>query len=103
MKPFRFSLQPVLALKEQVEQTARERYAGTLRACEEAANRLQMAMPEEQTVEVLFMLKTDAASLILDTLSKMGKTEAKHAAQLTERMRLVLPPAANASRAASAK
>jgi flagellar export protein FliJ len=46
MKPFRFSLQPVLALKEQVEQTARERYAGTLRACEEAANRLQMASVE---------------------------------------------------------
>jgi flagellar motility protein MotE (MotC chaperone) len=69
----------------------------------EGAAAMLNEMPEEQTVGVLFMLKPDAASLILDTLSKMGKTEAKHAAQLTERMRLVLPPAANASRAASAK
>src|SRR5512133_1591751 len=46
MKPFRFSLQPILALKEQAEQTARERYAETLRACEEAAARVQKASVE---------------------------------------------------------
>lgn len=46
MKPFRFSLQPIRALKEQAEQTAREHYAGTLRACEEAAARVQSASEE---------------------------------------------------------
>jgi flagellar export protein FliJ len=46
MKPFRFTLQPILALKEQAEQTARERYAGTLRACEDAAARVQKASVE---------------------------------------------------------
>lgn len=46
MKPFRFSLQPILALKEQAEQTARERYASTLRACEDAAARVQQASVE---------------------------------------------------------
>jgi flagellar export protein FliJ len=46
MRPFRFSLQPILALKEQAEQTARERYAETLRACEDAAARVQQASAE---------------------------------------------------------
>lgn len=46
MKPFRFSLQPIRALKQQAEQTARERYANTLRACEEAAAQVQKASVE---------------------------------------------------------
>ena len=46
MKPFRFALQPILALKEQAELTARQRYAATLRACEEAAARVQQASVE---------------------------------------------------------
>jgi len=43
MRPFHFSLQPIRALKEQAEQSARERYAATLRACEEAAAAVQKA------------------------------------------------------------
>jgi flagellar motility protein MotE (MotC chaperone) len=58
----------------------------------EGAAAMLNEMPEDQTVGVLFLLKPDVASAILDTLSKMGKTEAKRAAELTERMRLVLPP-----------
>src|SRR5581483_3952555 len=46
MKPFRFSLQPIRALKEQAEDSARQRYARTLRACEEAAGRVQKASVE---------------------------------------------------------
>lgn len=46
MKPFRFSLQPIRSLKQQAEQTARERYAQTLRSCEEAAARVQQASVE---------------------------------------------------------
>jgi flagellar export protein FliJ len=46
MKPFRFALQPILALRQQAEQSARERYAGTLRACEDAAARVQKASIE---------------------------------------------------------
>ena len=60
----------------------------------EGAAAMLNEMPEDQTVSVLFMLKPDAASLILDTLSKMGKTEAKRAAELTERLKVVLPPPA---------
>ncbi len=46
MKPFRFSLHPLWSLKKQAEHSARERYAGTLRACEEAAARVQSASVE---------------------------------------------------------
>jgi len=46
MKPFRFSLEPIRALKQQAEQSARERYAATLRACEEAAAAVQKASVE---------------------------------------------------------
>ncbi|HTL16350.1 MAG TPA: hypothetical protein VL793_03890 [Patescibacteria group bacterium] len=61
----------------------------------EGAAAMLNQMPEDQTVSVLYMLKPEAASLILDTLSKMGKTEAKRAAELTERLKVVLPPAAS--------
>src|SRR5271166_6575662 len=46
MKPFRFSLQPLRALRQHAEESARERYAGTLRACEAAAARVQKASIE---------------------------------------------------------
>lgn len=68
----------------------------------EGAAAMLNEMPEDQSVGVLFMLKPDAASLILDTLSKMGKTEAKRAALLTERIKLVLPPPPSGNRTASA-
>ncbi len=50
-------------------------------------------MPDDDAVRILYTMKTDEASLILDTLSKMGETQAKRAAQLTERLHQVLPPA----------
>jgi len=46
MKQFRFPLQPLRVVREHKEQTVRERYAGTLRACEEAAGRVQTASVE---------------------------------------------------------
>jgi len=67
----------------------------------EGAAAMLNEMPEDQTVAVLFTLKPDISSLILDTMSKLGKTEAKRAAALAERMRTVLPPPANSSRASA--
>lgn len=46
MKPFHFPLQPLRTLREHKEEAARERYAGALRACEDAASRLQAASAE---------------------------------------------------------
>jgi len=46
MKPFHFSLQPLRVLREQQERAAQQAYAGALRACEEAAARVQSASAE---------------------------------------------------------
>lgn len=49
-------------------------------------------MPDDDAVKILFTMKTDEASIILDTLSKMGEAQAKRAAQLTQRLHQVLSP-----------
>jgi flagellar motility protein MotE (MotC chaperone) len=54
-------------------------------------------MSDEDVVRILFVMKPDQASAILDTLSKSG--EAKRAALLTERLHQVLPDAAPATSA----
>jgi flagellar FliJ protein len=46
MKPFHFPLEPLRSIRQHKEQVARERYAKTLRACEEAAARVQAASVE---------------------------------------------------------
>jgi flagellar export protein FliJ len=46
MKPFRFRLQSIRALREQKEQIAQQRFAEAMRACEEAAFQLQKASDE---------------------------------------------------------
>lgn len=48
-------------------------------------------MPDEDVIRILFVMKPDEASAILDALSKMGPDEAKRAALLTERLHQVLP------------
>ncbi|HUA67073.1 MAG TPA: hypothetical protein VMA13_00880 [Candidatus Saccharimonadales bacterium] len=48
-------------------------------------------MSDDEVVRILFTMKPDQASLILDTLSKANTTEAKRAALLTERLHQVLP------------
>jgi len=89
----------IVRLKEQeVENLKRQTKVIGSMSPEGAAAMLDQ-MPEDEVVGILFTLKPEAASLILDTLSKMGKTEAKRAAGLAERMRLVLPPSGT-SRAA---
>lgn len=85
----------IVRLKEQELENLKRQTKVVAGMSPEGAAAMLNEMPEDQTVSVLFLLKPDAASLILDTLSKMGKTEAKRAAQLAERMRLVLPPPAN--------
>lgn len=49
-------------------------------------------MNDDDVVRILFSMKADDASVLLDTLSKMGKDQAKRAANIVERMRQTLPP-----------
>ena len=56
-------------------------------------------MSDDDAVRILFTMKDDVASVILDAWSKGGKEQAKRAAILTEKLRLVLsaPPPAPAN------
>jgi flagellar motility protein MotE (MotC chaperone) len=53
-------------------------------------------MSDDDVVRILFSMKADDASLVLDTLSKQGKDQAKRAANIIERMRHALPPTTTA-------
>lgn len=48
-------------------------------------------MSDDDVVRILYVMKPDDASAILDALSKMGDDQAKRAALLTERVHQVLP------------
>jgi flagellar motility protein MotE (MotC chaperone) len=48
-------------------------------------------MSDDDVVRILFVMKPDDASVVLDTLSKMGDDQAQRAALLTERLHQVLP------------
>jgi len=56
-------------------------------------------MSDDEVVRILFMMKPDQASGILDTLSKTSTAGAKRAALLTERLHEVLPEATNVAAA----
>ena len=68
----------------------------------EGAAALLKQMPDDDVVRLLFILKADVASAILDTMSKQGEAAAKRAADLTVRLRQILPPATNSITTASA-
>ena len=57
----------------------------------EGAATLVNSMADDDVVRLLATMKPDKASVVLDAISKLGKTEAKRAADLTGRLRMVLP------------
>lgn len=50
-------------------------------------------MAEDEAVKILYLMRTDDASAVLETLTNMGKVEAKRAASISEKIRRTLPPA----------
>ena len=65
----------------------------------EGAANLIAQMADDDVVRLLSIMKPDEAGIMLDSMSKLGKTEAKRAAGLTARLRMVLPPDATAKSA----
>jgi flagellar motility protein MotE (MotC chaperone) len=61
----------------------------------EGSAALVRQMSDDDVVRILFIMKTDQASLILDNLSKLGAADARRAALLTVRLQQVLPEASN--------
>ena len=62
----------------------------------EGAAALLSEMEDDDVVRVLFNMKSDEASQILDIMSKSGKDGVTRAASITERLRRVLPPSTSA-------
>jgi flagellar motility protein MotE (MotC chaperone) len=58
----------------------------------ETAASLINEMPEDEAVRILYTMKPDDASAVLESLSKIGRIEARRAASFTERIRHLLPP-----------
>jgi flagellar motility protein MotE (MotC chaperone) len=58
-------------------------------------------MKDDVVVRILFTMKTDEASVILDTMSKLGKPDARRAAELTAQLQHVLPNSTNTASAAA--
>lgn len=56
-----------------------------------SAAKLLSEMPEDDAVRILFGMKAEQASLVLDAFSQSGPAQAKQAAAITKRMRNVLP------------
>ena len=54
-------------------------------------------MKDDAVVRILFTMKTDEASSILETMSKLGKAEAQRAGALTAQLQQVLPISTNAA------
>jgi len=65
----------------------------------EGAANLIAQMADDDVVRLLSIMKPDEAGIMLDSMSKLGKTQAKRAADLTARLRMVLPPDATAKSA----
>ena len=58
-------------------------------------------MPDDDVVRILFTMKIDEASAILDTLSTRGKDDARRAATLTVRLHQILPATSNTTTTAA--
>jgi flagellar motility protein MotE (MotC chaperone) len=63
----------------------------------DAAASLLDQLPDEDAVRVLASMKDEQVSLLIETLSKMGKAQSKHAAVITERMRHYMPDGTSAT------
>jgi flagellar motility protein MotE (MotC chaperone) len=85
-------------IRFRVQETDNVRHQAKLIAAMSPAGAAAMfnEMADDDVVRILFTMKTDDASLILDTMSKLGKPEARRAAVLTGRLHQVLPLSTNA-------
>jgi flagellar motility protein MotE (MotC chaperone) len=82
----------VIRLKEQSADNIKRQVKIIAGMSPEGAANMLNEMPDDEIVHVLFLLKPDQASPILDAMSKMGKAEAKRAAVFTEQLRKVVSP-----------
>jgi flagellar motility protein MotE (MotC chaperone) len=81
----------VVRFKTQETENARRQSKIIAGMTPEGAALMLNEMPDTEVVRILYTLKPDIASGILDAFSKMGPTQAKKAADLADKIRKVLP------------
>src|SRR5262245_38770851 len=81
----------VVRIKEQESENLKRQAKVLSGMSPEAAAGLINQMPEDEAVRILYTMKAEEASAVLEAMSKVGKPEAKPAATITERMRRALP------------
>lgn len=84
--------QNIIRLKEQ-EVTSLKRLAKTHAAMTpEGSAKILKELNDDEIVKILTQLKADEAGPILEATAKLGKDDARRAAQISERLRNVIPP-----------
>ncbi len=86
----------VVRLKQQEAENLKRQTKIIAGMSPEGAAAMLNEMPDDEVVRILFTLKPETTSLMLDTMSKLGTEQVKRAAILAERLRLVLPEPAGA-------
>ncbi len=82
--------QGVVRFKEQEADNLKRQTKVVAGMSPEGAAAMLSQMPDDQIVRILYSLKPDQASPILDTMSKLGPIEAKRAADLAQRLTKVV-------------
>jgi flagellar motility protein MotE (MotC chaperone) len=82
----------VIRIKEQEVDNLRRQAKVLAGMNAESAADLISEMPEGEAVRILFTMRPDDASAILEAMSKESRSDTKRAAILTERLRRALPP-----------
>ena len=81
----------VIRLKEQEVKNLKRQAKAVADMSPEAAVAMLDQMADDDVARLFSVMKNDQVTLLLETLSKMGKTQTKRAAVITERTRHLLP------------
>ena len=94
----------VLAFTDQQKDNVKKQIKVIADMTPDGAAAMLNEMPDDEAARLLYTLKADISGAILDAMSKPGGASAKRAAELTERIKDILPipatnnPTANAGR-----
>ena len=84
----------VVRLKDQEVKNLKRQAKAVAEMSPDTAAKMVDQMKDEDIVRLFSAMKNDQMNLLLETLQKQGKAQARHAAAITERMRLLLPDTA---------
>jgi len=81
----------VLQFKDQESVNAKKQIKVIAGMSPEGAAAMLNEISDDETTKLLFLMKPDVSGPILDAMSKLGTTQAKRAANITQRLKEVLP------------